>query len=58
MATITKEKAAELTAKFGANEKDTGNVRVQIAILTEKIKTSPNTSRPTRRTSTLSAVCP
>ncbi len=27
MATITKEKAAELTAKFGANEKDTGNVR-------------------------------
>ena len=38
MATITKEKAAELTAKFGANEKDTGNVRVQIAILTEKIK--------------------
>jgi small subunit ribosomal protein S15 len=38
MATITKEKAAELTAQFGANEKDTGNVRVQIAILTEKIK--------------------
>ena len=38
MATITKEKAAELTAKFGVNEKDTGNVRVQIAILTEKIK--------------------
>ena len=38
MATITKEKAQELTVKFGANEKDTGNVRVQIAILTEKIK--------------------
>ncbi len=38
MATITKEKAAELTAKYGVNEKDTGNVRVQIAILTEKIK--------------------
>ena len=38
MATITKEKAAEITAKFGANEKDTGNIRVQIAILTEKIK--------------------
>ena len=35
MATITKEKAAEITAKFGANEKDTGNVRVQIALLTE-----------------------
>ena len=37
MATITKEKAAEITAKFGANEKDTGNVRVQIALLTERI---------------------
>ncbi len=38
MATITKEKIQELTAKFGANEKDSGNVRVQIAILTERIK--------------------
>ena len=38
MATITKEKVQELTAKFGANEKDSGNVRVQIAILTERIK--------------------
>lgn len=38
MASITKEKVAELTAKYGENEKDTGNVRVQIAILTEKIK--------------------
>ena len=38
MATITKEKIQELTAKFGANENDTGNVRVQIAILTERIK--------------------
>ena len=38
MATITKEKIQELTAKFGANENDTGNVRVQIAIITERIK--------------------
>jgi len=38
MATITKEKSAELTAKIGANEQDTGSVRVQVAILTEKIK--------------------
>lgn len=38
MATITKEKVKELTAKFGANENDSGNVRVQIAILTERIK--------------------
>ncbi|MFA6623776.1 MAG: 30S ribosomal protein S15 [Fibrobacteraceae bacterium] len=38
MATITKEKTAELTAKFGANEKDSGSVRVQVAILTERIR--------------------
>lgn len=38
MATITKEKSAELTAKYGTNEKDTGNVRVQVAVLTERIK--------------------
>ncbi len=38
MATITKEKSAELTAQFGQNEKDTGSVRAQVAILTEKIK--------------------
>ncbi|MCR5028090.1 MAG: 30S ribosomal protein S15 [Hallerella sp.] len=38
MATITQEKIKELTSKFGANENDTGNVRVQIAILTERIK--------------------
>lgn len=38
MASITKEKKAELTVKFGKNEKDTGNVRVQVAILTERIR--------------------
>lgn len=38
MATITKDKSAELTAKFGTNEQDTGSVRVQVAILTEKIR--------------------
>lgn len=38
MATITTEKSQEITAKFGANAKDTGSARVQIAILTEKIK--------------------
>jgi small subunit ribosomal protein S15 len=38
MASITKEKTAELIAKFGKNEKDTGNVRVQVAILTERIR--------------------
>ena len=35
---LTKETAASIVAKFGANEKDTGNVKVQIALLTERIK--------------------
>jgi small subunit ribosomal protein S15 len=35
---ITKERTAQLVAEFGANEKDTGNSRVQIAILTERIR--------------------
>lgn len=35
---ITKERTAELVAQFGANAKDTGNSRVQIAILTERIR--------------------
>jgi small subunit ribosomal protein S15 len=34
---ITKEKRAELVKKYGANEKDTGNTDVQIAILTTRI---------------------
>ncbi len=38
MPSITKEKKQELISKFGSNDKDTGNVRVQIAILTEKIR--------------------
>jgi small subunit ribosomal protein S15 len=38
MSTITAEKKIELIKEFGANEKDTGNVKVQIAILTERIR--------------------
>lgn len=34
---LTKEKTAAIVAKFGENEKDTGNVKVQIALLTERI---------------------
>lgn len=34
---LSKEKTAELVAKFGKDEKDTGSTRVQIAILTERI---------------------
>jgi small subunit ribosomal protein S15 len=35
--TLTKERTREVVAKFGANESDTGNARVQIALLTERI---------------------
>jgi small subunit ribosomal protein S15 len=38
MASITKEKTAEIVAKLGSSEKDTGNVRAQVGILTERIK--------------------
>ena len=38
MATMTTEKVNTIVAKFGKTEKDTGDVKVQIAILTERIK--------------------
>jgi small subunit ribosomal protein S15 len=34
---LNKEKKQELTAKYGKNDKDTGNTAVQIALLTERI---------------------
>lgn len=34
---LTKERTAELVAKFGTNEKDTGCTAVQIAILSNRI---------------------
>jgi small subunit ribosomal protein S15 len=37
MSTLTPERTQELVSQFGANEKDTGNSRVQIALLTERI---------------------
>ncbi len=39
---LTKERTAELVAKFGKNETDTGSIEVQIAILTEEISTLTN----------------
>ncbi|QWT16986.1 30S ribosomal protein S15 [Collinsella sp. zg1085] len=36
--TISKERKAELTLKFGKNAQDTGNSKVQVAILTDRIK--------------------
>ena len=35
---LSKEKTAAVVAQFGANEKDTGNTKVQVALLTERIK--------------------
>jgi small subunit ribosomal protein S15 len=35
--TISAEKKRELIQRFGANERDTGNTKVQIALLTERI---------------------
>lgn len=34
---LTTDRKLEITRRFGANEQDTGNVRVQIALLTERI---------------------
>jgi small subunit ribosomal protein S15 len=34
---LTKETSAALVGKYGVNEKDTGNVKVQVALLTERI---------------------
>jgi len=35
---LTKESKAALVNKFGANGSDTGNVKVQVALMTERIK--------------------
>jgi small subunit ribosomal protein S15 len=37
MSAITSERKQEIVAKFGDSEKDTGNTKVQIALLTERI---------------------
>ncbi len=34
---MTIERKREIAAKFGANERDTGNTKVQVALLTERI---------------------
>ncbi len=36
---ITKERTSELVQEFGLNSADSGNVSVQIAILTQRIRT-------------------
>jgi small subunit ribosomal protein S15 len=37
MAAITAERKREIATKFGSGEQDTGNTRVQVALLTERI---------------------
>ncbi len=34
---LTQERKQELVSRFGADDQDTGNTRVQIALLTERI---------------------
>jgi small subunit ribosomal protein S15 len=35
--TLTQERKAEIVAQFGENTEDTGNTRVQVALLTQRI---------------------
>jgi small subunit ribosomal protein S15 len=37
MTAITSERKREIAAKFGANDKDMGSTKVQVALLTERI---------------------
>jgi len=37
MSAITTERKRELASRFGANEKDMGSTKVQVALLTERI---------------------
>jgi small subunit ribosomal protein S15 len=37
MTAITSERKREIATKFGSSEQDTGNTKVQIALLTERI---------------------
>ncbi|MCK5146015.1 30S ribosomal protein S15 [bacterium] len=38
MTTLNNDRVGELAKQFGANEKDTGNTKVQIALFTERIR--------------------
>jgi small subunit ribosomal protein S15 len=37
MSTLTAERKQEIVAQFGENAQDTGNTRVQVALLTQRI---------------------
>jgi len=40
--TLTQERKSEIIAQFGENAQDTGNTRVQIALLTQRINDLTN----------------
>ena len=40
---LAKESSVALVTKFGANEKDTGNTKVQVAILQNELSNLQNT---------------
>ena len=51
MSTLTPEKTQEIVTRFGENDKDTGNTRVQVALLTAADQRSDRApARRTRRT--------
>ena len=55
---LTQDQKSELIQKFGANEKDTGSTKVQVALLTTRISaSSPSTSRCTSTTTIPGAAC-
>ena len=54
---LTQERKAEITAQFGDNAQDTGNTRVQVALLTERINELTEHLRAHRRTTTRAAAC-
>jgi small subunit ribosomal protein S15 len=37
MSTLTPERTREIVSQFGANDTDTGNTRVQVALLTQRV---------------------
>ncbi len=57
MSTLTAERKQEIVEKFGENAQDTGNTRVQIALLTRASTISPSTCASTRRITTRAAAC-
>ena len=53
---LTKETTSSIVTKFGAGATDTGNAKVQIALITERIKELPHTASSFPRTLVLHAV--